>query len=364
MISNLSKDFDYKDIQILRTLDASKESKVSTMEISEKLNIPGRSIRYRINRLKDKGILKEKTVIAHERKLGIRESFILIRENSIHRKKLLEIINENKAINWFVPIMGKYNGYLAHAINIVNVPNYPNILLKKMKKIELVQEFNIFELIDYKEEGWNYDYFNENGEWTWKWEDWYKKIKNEESVENELNFAEKPINTSFDHIDIQILKYLYLKPEVTQKKISKTLSLSESQISRRIKSLEQNSIIRGYRTGFNPYLNSITFLCIFNLEKNANEIIGYLKQIPYPKTIAFGSKGLFALGIVIPVAEVKGILNCIHLLSTKTKGITIQFYLQEPSVNIQNFFDLYDTIKNNWMNIKLEYEKTIKKFLN
>ncbi|NHJ49944.1 MAG: winged helix-turn-helix transcriptional regulator [Asgard group archaeon] len=362
MENKIGNDLDIKDIQILRTLDSRNDSRISTEEISNILDIPARSIRYRINRLKEKGFLKSKTIIAHERKLGIRESFIVIKENPKQRKKFLKIIAENPTLNWYVPTIGKNNGYIVHSINTVDIKKHPKTLFEKRKKHDIILDFHIFELIDYVEKGWNYDYFNESGDWTWSWSLWFDQIESEEITNEEINFIENSEITIFDHIDIQILKYLYLNSEITQKEIGKKLDLSESQISRRIKSMEQSGIIRGYRSGFNPFTKTIAILCVIHLANNLKEITGLLNQIPYPKTIAFESLATIALGLVIPAHEIEDFLNGIHLLNAKVDDNWIQIYLQDPIPNIENFFDLFDYESNNWNKLVVEYDNIIKKY--
>ncbi|MBD3192930.1 MAG: winged helix-turn-helix transcriptional regulator, partial [Candidatus Heimdallarchaeota archaeon] len=169
MTSNISATFDYKDIKIIRAIDEQTEANPSSTEISKIVNIPARSIRYRLAKLKEQQLLQEKTVITHERKLGIRENFMIVQENPKYLSKFQTIINENPALSWGIPTSGKYNGYLVHAINAMNVPNYPLLLLQKMKKRELIRDFSIFELVDSHLLGWNYQYFNKKGNWIWEW---------------------------------------------------------------------------------------------------------------------------------------------------------------------------------------------------
>ena len=308
------KSYDFKDIQIIKTIDESKGSKISTEEISKKLGIPSRSIRYRITKLKDQGILNEKTIIAHERKLGIREYFIVVEENQKNREKFQTIISENVSLSWYVPTTGKYNGFIVHAINSIDVPEYPLILMEKMKEKGIISDFFLFELLDYQELGWNYDYFNLEGNWVWNWDIWKEQItKGIRKNKFELEFDENPELTNFDYLDVQILKNLYQKEGITQKELSGILELSESQISRRIKSLESNGIIRGYRTGFNPFENTLTILLIFKFSNNLKEIIGYLNQIPFPRTFAYNDKNTIGFAIRMPIKELEGLLNGIHL---------------------------------------------------
>lgn len=358
-----SKLYDYKDIQIVSTLDKHQESRTSTKVISKELDIPSRSIRYRIAKLKASNILQEKSIITHERKLGIREHFFIIEENPIYRDKFQEILSNNPAFSWYVPSSGKYNGFLVHALNEMKAPNYPLLVMEKMKEKKIIIDFYHFELVDYQEIGWNYDFFSCEGNWTWDWNLWEESIKKGKiDHKKDFTFEENPPLTNLDYLDIQILKYLYLPENITQKELGKKLDFSESQISRRIKSMEQNGIIRGYRTGFKPFTNVYLVLCVIETKNNMKKILDYLYQIPYPKTVAYKNSTTICLGIEIPSEELKGLLNGLHLLHPKIDNYFFQIYLKDPIFNVQNSFDLFDQESNSWLNLVKEYEKTIKEY--
>ena len=85
MSSRNTKNFDYKDLQIVSAIDRlfnKHKYKISTEKISEVVNIPARSIRYRLSKLKEKGLLRQKIPITHERRLGIGEKFIILSDTS------------------------------------------------------------------------------------------------------------------------------------------------------------------------------------------------------------------------------------------------------------------------------------------
>ncbi len=358
MTNNNIAELDGNDIRIVSTLD-SLPHKSSTKRISEELDIPSRSIRYRLAKLKERDILKEQTVITHERKLGIRESFIFIEERRNSRKTFCKIIEENPALSWYVPTSGKYQGFILHAINAMNVPDYPRQLLEQMKEKEIINDYFIFEIIEYQEYGWNYKCFNEDGKWVWNWKIWEDYIKKEEYGQEVVEFEENPKVTSFDYIDIQILRHFILFENITQKEIGKKLALSESQIGRRLRSLEQSEIIRGYRTGFTPFTETQAVLCMIKTNNSLECIVNILKQIPYPKTIAFENRHSIGLGFEIPTNEINGFLNGLHCLRPLIDSYFVQYQLSSPTFNPQTSFDLFDKDSNDLNQVATEYEKTL-----
>ena len=54
-----------------------------------------------------------------------------------------------------------------------------------------------------------------------------------------------------DEIDVKILKLLEFNGRMSHEEISKRLNLSRPAIHQRISKLEQNNIIKGYRTDIN-----------------------------------------------------------------------------------------------------------------
>ncbi|MBD3192575.1 MAG: winged helix-turn-helix transcriptional regulator, partial [Candidatus Heimdallarchaeota archaeon] len=176
-----------------------------------------------------------------------------------------------------------------------------------------------------------------------------------------LTFEENPESIDFDYLDVQILKYLYQYSGITQKELATKLDLSESQISRRIKTMEQNGIIRGYQTGFRPFNNLITIVCLIKVNKEVNHLIYCLSQIPYPKTIAYENRNQIAIGLELPAKELKGFLNGLYLLRPFMKSYFLQFYHRSPKVTYQDSFDLFDKETNSWEQIAKEFQCSMNK---
>ena len=190
MTKNKAKDFDNIDLQIIRTIDEQFNKlnySPSTKQISELLEnegvlnqkIPPRTIRYRISKLEEKGILQKKIPITHERKLGIGESFFIIEENIKQREKFYDIINKNAAIDWFLPTYGKYNGYYIHSIYSLDSKFQPHKIIRLLQEKGIIKDYFVFNLVDYKAHSWNYDYFDENGNWSWEWRIWEEDLQGE-----------------------------------------------------------------------------------------------------------------------------------------------------------------------------------------
>ena len=365
--------FDNIDIQIISTIDEEfnkQNYSPSTKQISEILEkkgiftqkIPPRTIRYRISKLEEKGILQKKIPITHERKLGIGESFFLVEENPKYRAQFYSIINENAAIDWYIPTYGKYNGYYVHSIYSLDSSNYPHRIFQLLQEKKIIRKYFTLNLVDYKAYSWNFDYFDENGNWSWNWEIWKEHLQNEikSGKELEIKFDIEPERIDFDVIDIQILRNMYLHENLTPKKLKGILDLSESQIGRRIKAMEQKGIIRGYRTGFYPFTNFTPLLILIETEQNIQQVFYHLLKIPYPQTIALERPGKIGVAIEFPSYEIRDFLDAFYLLKPLLNTYFLQFWPYNPDVNMAEGFDFFDEKTNNFIKLDKEYKKTLK----
>jgi len=343
-----------KDIQIIKMLDS--HYKISTEKISEKLDIPARSIRYRISKLKEKGILSKRLAITHERKLGLREQFIYINEIPSKKRHLLEIFDANPAF-WYVPTTGKYNGYLLHALDPISPLNLPKKFMQVLKKERLLQDYFIYETIDFLTLGWDFTYFDSLGNWNWEWQIWSELIQRAKTVtDSRFTFDDALEIITLDHRDIQILNNLYSEEELPIRKIAESFDLSESQIGRRIKTMQQKGIIKGYRTGFSPFRELIGIDCFIYSSDSFNHIINLLAKIPYPKSITFASQQLTVFSVFIPNNEVKDFLNAFDTLKPFLDSYFLQFWHSVPSIVHQDLYEFYDTTTNNWSKLIKGYE--------
>ncbi|MFX1537215.1 MAG: hypothetical protein ACFFDI_23660, partial [Promethearchaeota archaeon] len=327
------------------------------------LDIPARSIRFRLVKLREKGILHRRIAVTHERKLGLGEMVIYVEENPEKRKEFYKILNEQSVFSWHVPTTGRFNGYCLHTLYSLDSPDLPFIYLKLLKEKSIIKDYFSFITVDYQSPGWNFDFFNTEGEWTWDWRMWEEQIKKGVSPreQKKIVFDEKSERIDFDYMDIQILRALYAPELNTLKKMEKKLQLSESQIGRRIKSMEEKGIIRGYRTGFTPFKDLVTLSCFIKLKKNMEQVMYHLTQIPYPKSLAIESRDKVALGIPLPSKEVVGFLNGLYTLKPIIDSYFCQIWHTNPIFNFQDAYGVYDKETNSWVKLTKKFENSIEK---
>jgi DNA-binding Lrp family transcriptional regulator len=363
-INSSKSAYDYLDILIIRTLAeqfAQKKYHISTKEISNKLEqrISPRTIRYRLTKMEQKGIFRKKVPFTHERKLGIGEKFILFEENPAKRETLYTLLDKITPFDWYVPTYGKYNGYYMHSIYELKQPHLPDQIMLRMKEKALIHNFFLFDVVDLQQLGWNFSYFDENGNWTWSWDIWKSHLMANLNSEEIFPIVFEPTMQSceFDTIDLNIIQNIYSSDIITYKELAPKLNLSETQVGRRIKSLEQKGIIRGYRIAFYPFTNMTHIFIFLSASKTLPTVLYHLSQIPYPTTIAYESSSRIAVAIEMPLDELNQFLGAFYSLKPLLESYFFQLLPQPSDINLAGGLHFYEETTNSWRKLTDEYQK-------
>ena len=249
------------DVAIINVLNE-KGSKISTKELSKILGISDRTVRYRLKRLKEKGLLKKTSVRTYERKIGVGDMIIVVQSAPEKHALLGEILYAIPPFYHYSPTYGKYNGYWIFAQYPLSTPQMCKRLVDKLKDEGLVEDYLLLEAIDYTVQGAKVAAFLPDS--TWDWSDWYESIKKtmEEGKETDFGFNEFPKYESFDFKDLQIIKKLVENAETTLKELGEFLELSQPQIHKRVRRLEKIKVITGYKPDFMPFKEGIAIACV------------------------------------------------------------------------------------------------------
>ena len=136
------------DIGILKIL--SQNSRISIVEISDKLKIPFSTVRVRIKSLEQKGIIAGYSILFDLSKIGFvnYKLFIKSKDKSDKTyKRMLSFVKENKNIIWFFKTIGEHDFELR--IEVENQEKYQEIIKElrsefsaEIEEIETVLIFN------------------------------------------------------------------------------------------------------------------------------------------------------------------------------------------------------------------------------
>jgi len=257
---------DLKDRKILYELDI--DSRQSYHKIAKKVGLSKDSVIYRINKLQKQGIIKQFHTLIDVGKLGFISFRLYLKfQNTTPEKEneIIEFFKNQKIVTWLVSIDGDYDlGMWILTKSIKEINKLWKIFLKKYKDYIDKKGLTIFTKVSYFPRAFILR----------------KKQKLDEYV-----FITEPAETKLDETDIEILKLLAQNSRISVLEIAKKLKISAKTASSRIKNLEKNKIIIGYRTMFDlEKLGYQYFKVHFNLhnltDKKEKEFRSFIKLNP------------------------------------------------------------------------------------
>jgi DNA-binding Lrp family transcriptional regulator len=350
-----------KDLDILSALEE-KGGKVSTKDLSEILDIPARTVRYRLAKLKKAGILVRTYPVTHERRLGLGEHIIAMRETVRGRKLLPKVVDAIPCFYWFSPSYGRYDGFVAQSLYPLSSPNTNRDLLETLKKENLISDYYIFDLVDYGFNRTDLSYFNPISGWEWDSDKWIAQIdKNlKKKKTTSLKLDENPGLVDFDYKDLMILKTLLRDVNTTLKELGKIAGLSETQVAKRIRNLENRDIIKGYKSLIRPFGETMLFQIHLNLKEPGDAVLSSFYQLPFAAYIMMESKTRFCIRFDLPIRNLIGLLKGIDHIRPHVEDYFIQTMHNSRLSASANPFDLYNPETRKWEVRTEQFIETIK----
>ncbi|MFX1417512.1 MAG: winged helix-turn-helix transcriptional regulator [Promethearchaeota archaeon] len=344
-------EFKLKDLDIINELDKFGPQ-IPTTQISRNLNIPARTIRYRLAKLKEKKLLIPSFVFMHERRLGLGEEILLLEENQKFQSKILQIINSFPTFYWHAHTYGKFNGLLVHSLFNLSKPNTNSIIISEMIKKDLIKEYQIFQMVDYHHKSMNYKKYLPRTGWAMKSDDWFKRIDNLDVISDIL---ETKLNESFnlvdfDYKDILILQQLSIDGSITLQQLGNILNLSKTQIRKRILSLKRKNIIKVIKPIFSPIpkdqmLYLYCFVEVGNLKK---EFVENICQIPFSFMFIFESDSKYCIRLNISRKDMVAFMNSFELLKEYIDSYFMQFIFENPTARNPELYEFYNRHTKTW----------------
>ncbi|MHA1962947.1 MAG: winged helix-turn-helix transcriptional regulator [Candidatus Thorarchaeota archaeon] len=339
--------------------------KVSTEEVGELLGLPPRTVRYRLKRLRETGVLSPTRVMALERKMGLGENIVLVNTTPQGAEVLPDIFHAIDTIYHNSPTYGRFNGFLVYSLYSLSSPRLIRRILEEIQKAELISDCFIFDITDFDAKPADYDHFNSGLGWVWDWGTWRDQIPKllKSKKKFKLPMEEVQSIVDFDAHDVQILKYMFDDGEITQKKLAKILSLSEAQVNKRIRRLEDEGIIKGYTSTVCATENELSFICFIELEKPQDQILSAFYQLPFPATITMESRTRFAIQIALNSQDMTGFLKGLDVLRPHLASCFVQTVHDAKMSMDSHPYDLYNQKTNRWETPTSEYLQDIRDVL-
>jgi DNA-binding Lrp family transcriptional regulator len=255
---------DLKDRKILYRLDL--DSRQSLSGIGKKVGLPKNVVSYRINKLKEQGIIKNFYTVIDLHKLG----FSILRFYFTYQYSTPEIKKE--ITEYFKKF--KYSGIIHLVEGSYDLVTY--MYIKNLNDFYILWENTLAKYRDYFETQKLSIYYLEN---------MYNSafLLDEKTHRKRVDAHEGRKIVKVDEIDLKILEFLAPNARMSAADIAKKLNVSTVTITNRIKKLVDKKIIQWFRInidytklGYHWYKVDITLKDL----KKTNQIISYLENNP------------------------------------------------------------------------------------
>jgi DNA-binding Lrp family transcriptional regulator len=345
----IAANLDETDKRILKSL-AEHKKKVSTRELSEELEIPDRTVRYRLRKLKEKGLLCPPKLQTYERKLGLGENLLLLQSNPSMEQQLIDLLDDTEFFYYYGPTYGKYDGFIVYAMYPLVTPRMVQQLADEMMDRDLIKDYFIMDMVDYTRKMAELDPLLPESDWSWdRWSDEIEQIMKGD-CEIDLGLEEFPNPVKFDYTDIQIIKHMVENPTSTLKEVGDALepAMSLTQVHKRVKRLEDDGIIRGVKPAFSPFKESVTVSIFFKSRDHAKKLLCGFTRLPFEINIAMENKSTYNLWVMMPSSELNHFLQRINFFRKYTEEFFIQMLIKGKGKGYTHLLTAFNLDTQSW----------------
>jgi DNA-binding Lrp family transcriptional regulator len=352
---------DDKDLDIINALFKYGTSK-SARFLSKKINLPSRTISYRLKKLREHGLVKTYPNI-YEYRLGLGDCTFFVETKNL--QSVVKIFENIPLFYLIAATWGKYTGVSCSAVYSLNSPDIIEKFLENhLVETGLITDYYLLKTNQGVISNLDLSYYNHKTKtWdNWNWEDWKSSLKSQISqitVKEEVIFKNIHKPVKFDEIDIQILReikkifHYESASSIVYTHLSKKLGYSDTLIRRRIKRLEENQCIE-YLANFEvPRFHEPIFAYIVIEGKDdleTQKILSIFYELPFQIAISLESQTKFSLFYRASAKELANFLWAIEDLRDFFEDIFLQlipYYFN----NRHHLYECYDTSTQSWKTI-------------
>lgn len=319
--------YDSLDLIIIEALG--KLTPRNIHRISKHLNIPETTVRYRIEMLRNNGLLILHTNIYHSN-LGLKKGVVFVESNPVYANYIDQFLRENDYWLYIKKTHGNIEG--AHALYTVPVKNQNLLIefLEELKKLDLIYNYEI---------EWSTCFHRVNPTTTWfnlkkeVWEfKWNELIDEFEMADTDLPVtlrdpADYPILA--DETDIFILKELEKDATIPLTEIAKKLNTTVQALHYHYKQhIMKNYLIEDFQVYLEKFDRRISVSPIFLIEftkyNYLAKMANVLRNKPFIEIIGKILKSnKLLINAYLPIFE---LFNMLHILNDMASRGIIKNY--------------------------------------
>src|SRR3989338_5414727 len=224
-------DLDQKDRKLLYELDCN--SRQTIQQLAKKIGLSKDAVKYRINRLLKDEIIKSFNTVIDTGKLGFTSYRLFLKFYQLSpekEKEILDFLQKNKNLVWLVQVEGNWDvntWFLYKSLEEMN--SFWEEFLKKYGDYIEKREFGIYS---------NVTYFGR------------AYLLDKKSNDFAMQIISLPKETELDESEIKIIELLSKDARMTIVDLADKTSLTSKTVINKIKRLEKDKIILGYRVEF------------------------------------------------------------------------------------------------------------------
>ncbi|MFX1579224.1 MAG: winged helix-turn-helix transcriptional regulator [Promethearchaeota archaeon] len=341
--------------------------KITATELSEILDYPDRTIRYRITRLREKGYLGRVWPQTFDTKLGLGDAAVIFDLSDEYIGISREFLNCFPNLYVHNATYGKYNGFSAGAGYPIENPQILDRMMRAMKQLGLIKDSYIHRALDFLSITGNLTKYNPKTGWNWDWRDWVKQCEKtlKEGEQFPLKFDQSPAPFEYDHKDIAIIAELKMNTELTHKELSERIGLSETQIGVRLRRLQEANILRGYAWLTEQTPANISLYTYFELEEPNHPAFTCFLHLPFRKDLLMESTDKYCVRLTMNSSDVAGYYKGLETFRQHFRSYFIQICVNTGVVpgGMRGFYHLHNETTGRWEIPMEEYIQNLERYL-
>lgn len=320
-VAHYQKAIDRTNAKILEALQLYGPRNVKAL--AESSGIPDTTVRFRIEKLIDQGLLLTAANLDFA-KLGLARGF-LITDSLYGRQDLLrEVIHRTDYWNYIARCYGKFDGFIAYFAFPAKHKKELQEYLKEAAKLKAFSHYLFFWITNTYFPHVGFEWYDfEKKQWKFRWNDWVDKILNSSDEMPEILKEPSDYTVLVDERDLLILKELQKDATQDFRKLAKVVGITPQSLQFRWQNhILKRKLILQYTTDFKPYpfatSDVCSFIVEFNDEKSLAKFCNASNRKPF--IVSYGKiigKDSLVLGINIPKREFPKLIEALNLLYTK-----------------------------------------------
>ncbi|MFW9786936.1 MAG: winged helix-turn-helix transcriptional regulator [Candidatus Thorarchaeota archaeon] len=336
-------------------------------ELGDMLGFPERTIRYRLQRLKEKGYLDRIWPQTIDAKLGLGELGLFLVLTEEHRNIPREFLYCFKNLNILWATFGRYNGYFSAGGYPIDSPEIIDDLIHSLKRMNIITDWFRFNTVDFIPLSADLSRYNPKTGWTWDWKEWVEQsenaIKSGEPVGFDLVLDQGSMD--YDHKDIAILAEIKEYGHISSKEISRRVGLSDTQVRARIRRLRDENVLKESIWLIPPTPNSMVMYTFVELDTPDDPALSCFRYLPFRKEIYFDKPNKYAVRINMNSSDLVYYMLAFEKLRTHFNTYFFQIVVNPTSIpeGRHSLYKLYNESTGRWEMPMDEYIRNLERFI-